>query len=311
MNKRWQILLAFASVYFLWGSTFVAIRYVAQLLHPAFVSGLRYVLAGVISMSYLLLRRRSVRLSKGEWWRVTLLGFLMFTINTTLVSYGGKILSAGLTALFVASIPLFIALLEAALTGGSVMSAVGWIGTLTGFAGLALLTSHGIRGQALTSDAALACVALIFASLAWAAGTVISRRMEIKVSPLVSSTWQMLIAGSINMVIGVACGGLQSSHWTRGAWLAMFYLATFGSLAGYTSYMFLVRNVRLSTVATYAYVNPIVAVVLGWVVLHETLHGTEWAGMGIILVSVAVVIASREPAVKAIAHPAQGTPVGS
>jgi drug/metabolite transporter (DMT)-like permease len=310
MNKRWQILLAFASVYLLWGSTFVAIRYVAQLLHPAFVSGLRYVLAGMISMLYLLLRRRSVRLSKGEWWRVTLLGFLMFTINTTLVSYGGKVLSAGLTALFVASIPLFIALLEATLTGGSAMSAVGWIGTLTGFAGLALLTSHGIRGQALTSDVALASVALIFASFAWAVGTVISRRMDIKASPLVSSTWQMLIAGSINMLIGVACGGLRSSHWTRGAWLAMLYLATFGSLAGYTSYMFLVRNVRLSTVATYAYVNPIVAVMLGWVILHETLHGTEWAGMGIILVSVAVVIASREPTVKAIARPAQSATAG-
>lgn len=228
MNKRSQIFLAFVSVYILWGSTFVAIRYVTRLLHPAFVSDLRYVLAAIFAMSYLLLCRRSVRLSKAEWARVTLLGFLMFTINTTLVNYGAKVLSAGLTALFVASIPLFIALLETTLAGGERMSKMGWLGTLTGFAGLALLTSRGIHGQALTSDAALASLGLICAALAWAAGTVISRRMPIQAAPLVSTTWQMLIAGSINMVIGLGCGGLQSSNWTSGAILAILYLAIFG-----------------------------------------------------------------------------------
>jgi drug/metabolite transporter (DMT)-like permease len=108
----------------------------------------------------------------------------------------------------------------------------------------------------------------------------------------------MLIAGSVNMLIGVMSGGLRTSHWTRGAWLATLYLAVFGTLAGYTSYMFLLRNIRLSTVATYAYVNPIVAVLLGWAFLHEMLHGSEWVGMAIVLVSVAVVIASRPPATK-------------
>lgn len=302
MSKRAQIFLAFASVYILWGSTFVAIRYVTQLLHPAFVSGLRYVLAGGISMTYLLLRRRSVWLSRSEWWRVTLLGIIMFSINTTLLSYGGKILSAGLTALFIASIPLFIAVLEAALAGGTSMNRLGWLGTVTGLAGLAVLTSHGIRGQSLTSGTALASIALIFAAIAWAVGSILSQRMEIKASALVSSTWQMLIAGSINMLIGIAFGGLQSSHWTRGACLAMLYLAVFGSLAGYTSYMFLLRNVRLSTAATYAYVNPIVAILLGWALLHESLHGSEWVGMGIILISVAVVIASKPPVTKDVAE---------
>lgn len=298
VSKRTQIILAFASVYLLWGSTFVAIRYVAQLLHPAFVSGLRYVLAGTISMTYLLLRRRSVLLHKGEWWRVSLLGFLMFTVNTTLVSYGGKFLSAGLTALFVASIPLFIAALEAMLSGGTSMNRLGWIGTATGFVGLAVLTSHGIEGQSLTSNTALASIALIVAALAWAVGSILSRRMEIKSTPLVTASWQMLIAGSINMLLGIGAGGLQSSHWTRGALLAMLYLATFGSIAGYTSYMFLLRNVRLSAAATYAYINPIVAVLLGWAFLRETLHGTEWVGMGIVLTSVAIVITSKPPVAK-------------
>jgi len=301
MSKRVQIAFAIASVYFLWGSTFVAIRYLAPTLHPAFISGLRYLIASAISMTYLLLRRRSIRLSGREWWQVTLLGLVMFTINTILLNYGSKVLSAGLTALFISSIPLFIAVLEAALPGGTSMNKMGWAGTLTGFAGLALLSSRSIRGQSLTSANALACAALIIAAIAWAVGSVLSQRMEIKASPLVSSTWQMLIAGSVNMLIGVMCGGLRSSHWTRGAWLATFYLAVFGSLAGYTSYMFLLRHVRLSTVATYAYVNPIVAVLLGWALLHETLHGSEWVGMGIVLVSVAVVIASRPRVAKSMA----------
>jgi drug/metabolite transporter (DMT)-like permease len=182
------------------------------------------------------------------------------------------------------------------------MNRMGWAGTFTGFAGLALLTSRSIRGQSLTSANALACTALIIAAIAWAVGSVFSQRMEMKASPLVSSTWQMLIAGSVNMLIGLMSGGLRSSHWTRGAWLATLYLAIFGSLAGYTSYMFLLRNVRLSTVATYAYVNPIVAVLLGWALLHETLHGSEWVGMGIVLVSVAVVIASKPRAAKSSAE---------
>jgi drug/metabolite transporter (DMT)-like permease len=274
-GRRLQISLAFGSVYILWGSTFVAIRYVTQLLHPAFVSGLRYMIAGVLSMAYLLLRRRSVALSGREWGQVTLLGLLMFTINTTLVSYGGRVLSAGLTALFVASIPLFLAALEALLPGGSTMNARGWIGTLTGFAGLALLTSHGMRGQPLTSETTLACLALLLAAFAWAVGSVIARRMPMSASPLLLSSWQML------------------------------YLAIFGSIAGYTSYMFLLRHVRLSAAATYAYINPIVAVLLGWLLLHETLHGVEWVGMGIVIVSVAVVIASKSPAAKPISAVSQ------
>ena len=185
------------------------------------------------------------------------------------------------------------------------MNKMGWAGTFTGFAGLALLTSRNIRGQSLNGATSLACAAMILAAAAWAVGSVFSQRMEIKASPLVSSTWQMLIAGSISLLIGLMSGGLRTSHWTRGAWLATLYLAVFGSLAGYTSYMFLLKNVRLSVVATYAYLNPIVAVLLSWAFLHETLHDSEWVGMGIVLASVAVVIASKPTVTKSTAEAVQ------
>jgi drug/metabolite transporter (DMT)-like permease len=188
---------------------------------------------------------------------------------------------------------MFIAVLEAFVPGGTSLSALGWAGTLTGFVGLVLLTSRSLRGQPITSAAGLACLALVVASLAWAAGSIISKRMMLTASPLVLSCWQMLSAGCINMVIGISCGGIQTSHWTRGAWGATLYLAVFGSLLSYTSYLFLLRHVRISAVATYAYVNPVVAVLLGWLILHERLHGIEWLGMVVVLGSVAVVITAK------------------
>jgi len=298
MSKRVQISIAFAVVYVVWGSTYVAIRYAAQLLHPALISGLRYVIAASVLMCYLLVRGRTVRLPRRQLLQAGALGFLVFSVNTTLVNYGGKILSAGVVALFLSTIPLFIAVLEAFLPGGSNIRGFGWLGISTGFVGLVMLTSRSVHGQPLTGPSWLACGALIIASLAWAIGSILSKRIMLKASPLVLSCWQMLIAGCINLVVGVACGGVQSSHWTRGAWMATLYLAFFGSVATYTSYLFLLRHVRISAVATYAYVNPVVAVLLGWLILQERLHGVEWAGMAIVLVSVALVITSKPANVK-------------
>ena len=293
MGKRVLVSVAFVLVFVVWGSAYVAVRYVAQLLDPILISGLRYVIASSLLMTYLLASRRSVRLPRRQLLQIAALGFLMFSVNTTLINYGSQVLSAGVTALFLSTIPMFIAVLEAFLPGGTRMSVVGWVGTFTGFAGLVLLMSRSLHGQPMTSAAGLACVALVVASLAWAVGSIISKRIMLRASPLVLSCWQMLSAGCINMMIGMAWGGMQTSHWTRGAWLATLYLAVFGSLLCYTAYLFLLRHVRISVVATYAYVNPVVAVLLGWLILHERLHGVEWVGMVVVLASVAVVITSK------------------
>src|SRR5258708_4607518 len=119
MCKRTQISVAFAFVYIVWGSTYVAIRYVAQLLHPALISGLRYVIASSLLMSYLFARGRPVRLHRRHLLQAGALGIVMFSVNTTLLNYGSQVLSAGVTALFLSTIPLFIAVLEAVLPGGA------------------------------------------------------------------------------------------------------------------------------------------------------------------------------------------------
>lgn len=125
------------------------------------------------------------------------------------------------------------------------------------------------------------------------AGSLLSGRRPSTLDPFVGSAWQMVIAGTVNVLIGTAAGGWQSAHWTRGVWVALLWLATFGSLVGYTAYTYLLHNVPVAKVATYAYVNPIVAVVLSAIFLHEGLHGSQWIAMAIILVAVAIVTASK------------------
>jgi drug/metabolite transporter (DMT)-like permease len=289
-NKRLLIPGAFACVYLFWGSAFVAIRYSVQSVHPAFVAGLRYLVAGLVLMGYLLLRGHPVRLTKKEILKITVLALMMFTCNTILLGYGSRVLSAGLTALIISTIPMFIGLLETIWFGGKNMSPAAWAGTFAGFCGLMILMQRSLSDGPLTRQTVLACGALILAAFAWAAGSVFSRHTTFYAAPLVCNSWQMLIGGVINLLIGISLGGLQTSHWTTGGIISLTYLAMFGTLAGYTSYMFLLRNVSLSAAATYAYVNPLVAVLLGWLILREAIKGTQWLGMVIVLASVAVVV---------------------
>jgi drug/metabolite transporter (DMT)-like permease len=288
-----KIVLAFACVYLFWGSSFVAIRYSAQLVHPAFVAGIRYLVAALLLLAFLLARRTSLRLRRRDLLQVTGLGLLMFSCNTLLLSYGGKELPAGLTALIISTIPLFIALLEFCLPGGAGPSALGWLGILTGFFGVALLLKRSLGEGLLPQGASIAAAGLVTASFAWALGSVLLKRLTFQAPPLVCTCWQMLIGGAVDVLLGFATGGHHTSQWNLGVWLSLLFLAVFATLAGYTSYAFLLRNVPITRVATYAYINPLVAVLLGWVLLREPLAPNQWLGLVTILASVAVVVSIR------------------
>jgi drug/metabolite transporter (DMT)-like permease len=135
--------------------------------------------------------------------------------------------------------------------------------------------------------------ALLIAALAWAIGSVLTRRMTFKATSLVCISWQMLIGGTINLLIGAGLGGFQSSRFTPMSVASIAYLAIFGTLVGYTSYAYLLRNVSLTRAATYAYVNPVVAVLLGWLILGEALAAGEWVGLLVVLFSVAIVVSAK------------------
>lgn len=277
-------------MYFFWGSAFVANRYGVQRVHPAVLAGMRYVVAGTLLLIYLLLRQRSARICARDLWKVTGLGVIMFTGNTVPLGYGSRTLSAGLSAIVIATIPLFVALLESLLPGGSRMGPIGWIGTVTGLLGLGVLSYQSLQTATTAWTTAVGLGALLVAALAWAAGSVLTRRTMFEADMLVCVAWQMLIGGCFDLVIGLFTGGFRMSEVSVNSMGSIAYLAVFGTLAGFTSYVYLLRNVRMSAVTTYAYVNPIVAALLGWLLLGEALTGGEWIGVLLILVSVMLVL---------------------
>lgn len=298
--SKGMIVIAFLCVYFFWGSTFVGIRYAVQYITPPFVSGLRYAMAGVALLAILKMRGKPINLSRGEFKRLTCIGLLMLTGNNVLLAFGEKYISASIASLIAASIPIMIALLEAAVPGGEPLSARGWMGTVLGFAGLIVLLWPSLASMPMNRGnmAAVASGVLLIGCVSWAVGSVISRRWTTKADPMLASAWQMVIGGAVNISLGTAVGGWHTAQWTRGVWMAILWLAIFGSLVGYSAYTYLLHHVAVAKVATYAYINPIVAVILGAVFLGERLRPMEYAGMGVIVVAVAIVTMSKSAAAK-------------
>jgi drug/metabolite transporter (DMT)-like permease len=287
-----KIAVAFACIYLCWGSAFVAIRYSVQTVHPAFVAGLRYLVAGLVLLAFLFIRGDSLKVGRRDLIQVTGLGLLMFTCNTLLLSYGGRELPAGLTALILSTIPLFMALLEAVLSKRTSPALWSWIGIVIGFLGIALLLKQSLREGLVLQKAAPAAIGLLTAAFAWALGSVLFNRMTFQSPPLVCTAWQMLIGGAVDVLIGLGVGGYTKSQWSQGAWLSVMFLAIFGTLVGYMSYSYLLRNVSISSVATYAYVNPLVAVLLGWLLLNEPMTRSQCVGIAVVLAAVAIVVST-------------------
>ena len=299
-QARWIVPVAFACVYFFWGSTFVAIRYGVQYLTPGFLSGFRYVAAGGVLLAVLPMRGISVRMERRDLLRALVLGLLMLTGNNVLLGWAERYITAGYAALLTASVPILIAMCESTIPGGAPLNRMGWAGSGLGLAGLVLLLAPVLRNGLVLHNGGDADRALMLGTAilavgiaCWVIGTLLSGRWTTALNPFVASAWQMLIAGVVNVLIGTAAGGWHTARWTPGVLAAVAWLAVFGSLVGYSAYTYLLHHVAVAKVATYAYVNPIVAVVLSALFLHEGLHGSQWIAMAIILLAVAIVTASK------------------
>jgi drug/metabolite transporter (DMT)-like permease len=196
-------------------------------------------------------------------------------------------------------VPILVAVIETALPGGETLNLRGWLGTLLGAAGMFVLlwpALHRASGTASSGSdrRSLAGFAiLVVAALAFAFGSVISRRFHFRVDTFVATAWQIGAAGVVNLTIATAGGCFRTAHWTRSGLLAILYLSTFGSVVGLTAYTYLLKHVPVTKVSTYAFVNPVIAVLIGVATLHERLAPAELGGMIIILISVATVILSR------------------
>jgi drug/metabolite transporter (DMT)-like permease len=216
-----------------------------------------------------------------------LIGFFLLSGSNVALVYAEETVPSGLASLVLAVMPLYVALAEMLLPGGEPLPARGWLGMALGFAGLAALVWPSLRtGLAGDSARLIAIGVLLAGAMAWTVGSILSRHARLPVNSFVAAAWQMLIAGAFCALLGTALGQWPRFHVNAASVGSLAWLITGGSLIGYTAFVYLLEHVPVAKVSSYAYVNPVVAVLLGIVLLHERPEGAEFAGMAAIIVAV-------------------------
>jgi drug/metabolite transporter (DMT)-like permease len=282
----WKVWTGLWIVYIVWGSTYLAIRVMVETVPPLLGAGVRFTIAGAVMLAVLSLRR-SVRPTRAQLLSALAIGALLPGANAVVTVAEQEVPSA-LAALLIASVPLWVLLMRRA--AGEPVSRAGIAAVLVGFAGVALLLRPGEQSE---GASLLALGAVVLAAVMWASGSFASPRLRLPGDPLVSTGWQMLLGGLVIVAAGLAAGEapeVDPEAFSVRSVVALAYLVVFGSWLAFTAYAWLLQNAPISRVATYAYVNPVVAIVLGFLILDELITPITLVGAAIIVVSVALVI---------------------
>jgi drug/metabolite transporter (DMT)-like permease len=297
--------LAFAAVYLIWGSTYLAIRVGVRSIPPFLMSGCRFVGAG--GALYALLRSRGTPApTRGEWARASIAGLLMLTMGNGLVTWAERKVPSNLAALIVAAVPLYMALLDWARPGGSPPARRVLVGIGIGAAGMALLVSGGRQSSSEVSLVAIG--AILVSGLAWSAGSLYARYGRMHRHPVMAAAQQMLAGGVAMLAIASMRGepaAVAQAGVTGESVLALAYLTLFGSLVAFSAFGWLVKATSTARLSTVAYVNPVVAVILGWAILDERL-GTRAITGAILILAAVVAMTVTFPARRAVAAEAKG-----
>jgi drug/metabolite transporter (DMT)-like permease len=292
--SRRKIILAFASIYLIWGSTYLSIRIAIETLPPFLMAGTRFLIAGVVL--YVGSRGRGAEPPTRVHWRSTVIvGALLFLGGNGALVMGEERVPSGLAALLLSIIPLWMVLLGSTEHKGVKLGPRVFTGLLLGLVGIALLVGPSEllgHGRVDPTGAAI----LLVGSLSWAGGSLYSRRSSLPKSTLLAASMEMLAGGSLLIVAGLALGevrGLDMGNVSLRSALGLVYLITFGSLLGFTSYNWLLTHSTPAQVSTYAYVNPVVAVFLGWIIAREPVTLRTALATAVIVSAVALIITHR------------------
>jgi drug/metabolite transporter (DMT)-like permease len=298
-RPAWKTLLAFAIIYFVWGSTFLAIRVGVREVPPFLFAAMRFLAAGLVLYGWMMAQgERSP--SRRQWMSAFLLGLLIFVFDYGLLFWAEQRVPSGIAAVMMATIPAFMTLSEIILLRTQRLTVRLALALLIGIGGVAVLMSRSLNLGGAPIDARGAA-ALIFASMSWSVASALSRKLPLPSSKVMSSGAQMLAGGVLLSISAAALGEFRRFHpqtVSRSAWLSLLYLIVAGSIVGFTAYVWLLHHESPTKVGTYAYVNPVVAVLVGYFLGGETLGLRTMLGTLFILISVVVITTTgvRKPA---------------
>jgi drug/metabolite transporter (DMT)-like permease len=288
--RAWKVLLAFAIIYFVWGSTFLAIRVGVREVPPFLLAGMRFLVAGIVLCGWMRVRGAPAPTAR-EWGAASLLAILIFLLDYGLLFWAERRVPSGIAAVMMATIPVFMALAEIIFLRTQRLTLRLGLALSTGLAGVAVLVGHSIElGQA-PVDTAGAC-ALIVAAISWSVAASLTRRMRLPANKAMSSGAQMFAGGVLLTLMAALLGEFRGFHVqavSRGAWLALAYLIMAGSIIGFTAYVWLIDHQSPTKVGTYAYVNPVIAVLVGYFLGGEAIGPRTVAGTVLVLVSVIII----------------------
>ena len=293
---RARLLTAFAAVYVIWGSTYLAIRFAVETLPPLLMAGARFTIAGLLLLIWSRFVQRAERPSRTDWRTGLVSGALLLLGGNGAVVWAETRVPSGIAALLVAVVPLWMVMLDWLRPGGRRPGAPVFVGLALGLVGLGVLVGpdslHG--GSAVN---ALGAIVLMIGSLSWAVGSLLTKQAPRPTTSINGSATQMFAGGLCLLVAGTLVGEiaqLDIAHVTGRSFLGFLYLVVFGSLIGFTAYFYLLSHTTAAKAATYAYVNPVVAVLLGWAFAHEPLTVRTILAAAVILAGVAIITVARD-----------------
>jgi drug/metabolite transporter (DMT)-like permease len=303
-RTTWKTLLAFAIIYFVWGSTYLAIRVGVREIPPFLMAAMRFFIAGLVLCVWLVVRGERLP-TKREWVNASLLSIVMFVFDYGVLFWAEKRIESGIAAVMVATIPAFMAVSEIVLLRTQKMTLRLGLALLIGIGGVAVLMSRTLNFGGEPVDR-MSAIGLIIAAISWSVASVVGRKVTLPKSKAMSAGSQMLAGGVFLTVTSAALGefrGFDVTSISRTAWVSLAYLIVAGSIVGFTAYVWLLHHESPTKVATYAYVNPVVAVLAGYFFGGEALGARTILGTLFVLISVLVITTTpgkkRERAVAA------------